>query len=802
MTTPYGCPSCAAPLTGSASCPSCGLPLHGPVAARLWQVDQQLAGLGVERERLLTQLRSGEVGVETPVLQRPAAPAQAQPRPHRETSPERVQNTLLTLGAVLLALAGVVFTAVTYRHLGVVGRAAVLLTLTATAGWAPVALSRRGLGASAEAVGAVALALSVLDAVSLRRAGVGDGLDGRTYALIASTVLTGMAGGYSRLVPLQVTRAATVVLAQAPVPLLLARLEVDAWTVGVVLSCQAALDLLAAAGTPWSRTHRITALVAAGPLTLVAFGASMAAVTDDDRGGSLGLVAIAAVLALAAALAREANLQVLASLPVVPLLGGAAIVAVRTDLSHAQQPLALVAVTLVALQATALLPQARRLGPTLSALALAAVTLLVEGEAVTQALTGPLTWLADPWTRTADGAREALSPHLAWSGTVVTLVVLAGTAVAAVAAGLLLERVDAALPAAGLLLVVAAVTLPLGLATSYRDALVLLLVVATLLGVAGVLLLNRMRLVGIALVASATATSLVAAEWSTADEDATLVVLPLVAALVAGLSVRLPSVLTGLALLLGGAELAAVGAWRDLAVEQVGALLLAAAATAVAVSFTFRDLHRIGAEAAAVVLAGTSVALASPDPGWLSWTLAGAGLLALAVSVRPDRREVGLVGALLLSASSWVRFADAHVVSPEPYVAPIVVLALLLGRLRRRTHPSLDTLPAYGPGLTFALVPTLLRSFVDDTPTRGVVLLVVCVAVVLAGARTRTRAGLVVGAAVAVVDALNLTAPYAEALPRWLPLALLGLLLVVLGATYEQRLRDLKRIRDRYERLG
>lgn len=801
MTTAYACPSCGTALTGGPTCTACGLPLQGPVAARLWQVDRQLGALGAERERLLGRLRSGDLGWESAPAPASALPGAtpAPARPHHETSPERVQNTLLTLGAVLLTLAGVVFAAVTYQRLGVVGRALVLLTLTATAGWAPLALRKRRLGASAEAVAGVALALAVLDAVSLRRAGVGDGLDSRTYWLLATTVLAVLAGGYAALVPLQVVRVATVLLAQAPVPLLLTRLEPDVGAVAVVLAAQAAVDLLLAARAPLSRAHRVTALAAALPLTLAALGIALVQLQEEDRSASFGLLAVAGVLALAWWLARDQALQTIAALPVVPLLGAAAVAAVRPELTTDQQPLALVAVSLLALQASALLPQVRRLGPALSALALSAVTLLVEVEAVVDAVGGPFLWLTDPWTRTAGTARAALGPDLAWSGTVVTLVVLAGTAVAVVAAGVLLDRVGPTLPLAGGLVVLAAAALPLGLATSYRDALVLLLAVAVALGAAGFVV---PRLVGTAVVGSAAVIAVLACAWALADEEATLVVLPLAAALLAVLSVRAPGVLTGAALLLGSAEVVALGVAEGLADEQVGAWLLAAAAVPVALTFVLRGSHRYGAEAAAAVLATTAVVLATNDAGWLSWTLAGAGLLALAVAVQPDRHAVGVLSALLLSASSWVRLVEADVVSPEPYVAPVAAIALGLGYLRRRSHPTLDTLSAYGPGLTFALLPSLLRSFADDAPTRGVLLLVVCVAVVLVGARTRTRAGLVVGTAVALADALNLVGPYAAALPRWLPLALLGLLLVVLGATYEQRLRDLKRIRDRYEQLS
>jgi len=538
--------------------------------------------------------------------------------------------------------------------------------------------------------------------------------------------------------------------------------------------------------------------VAGAPLLLTALAVSLAALSDDERSGSLGVAGVGLVLALASWLARDAALRLVAALPVVPLLGGAALAAVRPELTHDQRPLVLVAVVLLALQIAALLPVDRRLSAVASAAGLAAGTLALEAEAVVEAVLGPLTWAADPWTRTVPDARAALSPEVAWSGTVVTLVVLAGTAVAAVVAGLLLDRLRQAAPVAGTLAVLAAAALPLGLATSYRDGLVLLLVVGAALGGAGFLAPGP---AGPALVGSGAAVAVLASGWSLADEQATLAVLPVAAAVLGALAVRAPGLLTATALLLAGGEVAAVAVSQDLAQEQVGAWLLAAAAAPLGLTFLLRGLHRYGAEAAAALLATTAVLLATPDAGWLSWTLAGAGLLALADAVHRDRRGVAVLGGLLLTGSSWVRLVDAEVTAPEPYVAPVAAIALGLGFLRRRTHPGLDTLSAFGPGLAFALVPSLLRSFADETPTRGVLLLMVCVLLVLLGAQTRTRAGLVVGGALAVVDGLHLLAPYAAALPRWLPLALLGLLLVVLGATYEKRLQDLRALRERYERL-
>jgi hypothetical protein len=52
---------------------------------------------------------------------------------------------------------------------------------------------------------------------------------------------------------------------------------------------------------------------------------------------------------------------------------------------------------------------------------------------------------------------------------------------------------------------------------------------------------------------------------------------------------------------------------------------------------------------------------------------------------------------------------------------------------------------------------------------------------------------------VTALDAVHELAPavteLARMAPRWLPIALAGLVLLILGATYEARLRDLKRPR-------
>ncbi len=813
MSTPViSCPDCGAALTNSPACTSCDLPLVGPAAARLWRVDQRIASLTgehaallEERVRLLALLRSGEqlapslaqdtwgsVPARVPSAGRPPAAVPASQVVRKETTPRQVQNTLLTLGALLLALAGVVFAAVTYRHLGVVGRALVLLALTAVAGAAPMALVKRGLTSSAEAVGAVAVVLGVLDAWALRHAGFADEVDVRSYTAVATGVLALVAGLWTLAVPLYVGRLATVVLGQLPVWFVLLRTEPSRPVAAVVLTALAAVDLLVATEHRMPREVRLTAGALGGLTALFVLPLSAVAIAEDDRGAGAGLLALAALAVAAAALLRpERNL--FAGIAV-PLFAAAAWATIRPSLTDPQEPLVGVAVALLAVQVAALLPRALRPGPVGGALAVIGVALLTVAEPVLQAIAGPFTWLGDPWTLTATASRDALLPGEHWNGTVVTLAVLAAGAGCVLAAGLVLDRVRDALVPTAVLLALSALVLPLGLATSYEVALLLLLAAGIACCATG-FYLPDFRL---PLVAAGFATALLAAVWSVADREATLTVLPVVALLAAGLSLRLP-VLAGAAALLGGAELAAGGAARDLAMDQVGGLLLIAPAVCVALTYLLRGTYRVSLESAAAVLGGTAVLLAVEDPGWLSWTLATTGLLCLAVAIRPDRREVGLVGALLLSASSWVRLANAGVEAPEPYVVPLALAALVFGFLRRRSSPEVSSFTAYGPGLTLALLPSLFKALSDETPTRALLLLAVCVGLVLLAAKDRLQAPLVIGGAVLVVDAVHLLSPYASALPRWSLLAVAGTLFVVVGATYEQRLREVNQLRARYD---
>ncbi|MFV6030081.1 SCO7613 C-terminal domain-containing membrane protein [Streptomyces sp. NPDC056264] len=234
------------------------------------------------------------------------------------------------------------------------------------------------------------------------------------------------------------------------------------------------------------------------------------------------------------------------------------------------------------------------------------------------------------------------------------------------------------------------------------------------------------------------------------------------------------------------------------------ALLLVPAATA-AVGAKARPVA-LPVEITGAVVALPAFALAASRPAFLALALALGGVIAAATAVRPERRRfASWTAAVLFLLATWVRLAVWEVATPEAYTLPVTVPALVVGFLRRRRDRDASSWTAYGPGLAATLLPSLLAAWTDPEWPRPLALGVAALVVTLLGARFRLQALLVLGGSVLALDGLHELAPYVVqavgALPRWLPPALAGLLLLAVGATYEQRLRDARRLRDRVARM-
>jgi hypothetical protein len=114
--------------------------------------------------------------------------------------------------------------------------------------------------------------------------------------------------------------------------------------------------------------------------------------------------------------------------------------------------------------------------------------------------------------------------------------------------------------------------------------------------------------------------------------------------------------------------------------------------------------------------------------------------------------------------------------------------------------------PALGPALAVGLLPSLLLAL-DDTGTapRAAGLVVLAGGVVLAGARYRLQAPVVAGAVVLAVHAVVHLAPYVAAFYTqaglWATLGSVGAVLMLVGASHERRIAQLRGVRLRLAAL-
>ncbi|TDD32446.1 hypothetical protein E1286_43600, partial [Nonomuraea terrae] len=288
------CPDCGAALKGrAASCPGCGLLLSGSAAEAYLALSAELAELEERRKALakrraealtgmraattealtrtradsagaLTQKRADSTGVVSleaaPEPDSTASPAASEPPakekaagPRRDLSHRAVQNLLLLLGGVLLSIAAVVFTLVSWQVPAL--RALILTVFTLAVLAAPWLLVRRRLVATAETVALIGLVLIPLDTVAVLRISGDDGgpsagpwLDPLWGVAVGAAALTAVWALYAWRAPLRLPAPVAIVLAQTPLPLAGLAMEADlpaggAWPAGALVAT-AALDLL------------------------------------------------------------------------------------------------------------------------------------------------------------------------------------------------------------------------------------------------------------------------------------------------------------------------------------------------------------------------------------------------------------------------------------------------------------------------------------------------------------------------------------------------------------------------------
>ncbi|MCX4524881.1 hypothetical protein OG982_04090 [Streptomyces sp. NBC_01551] len=773
-----------------------------PPADELALIDRELAQLDARRLHLLVR-RDWLIRQLTPIAWAAPAAAAAAGRP-KEASAPSAQNVLLTLGAVLLAVAALAFTLVSWGSLGIGGRSAVLAVVTAAALGAPALLLRRGLRSTAESVGAVGLLLTVLDAYAVFAVGMPD-TDGTAYAAGAAAVLAAGWAGYGLALPsLRIPLPAALVTAQLPLPLAALASEAGPLELGWALLATAALDLALAVLAPGARARAAwvpAAALGAGAL-LIGLTESVAAASAADATAPSALLAAVAVLGVAAAwrTPQASAAATAGGLAAVAALGGPA----RPELAPGWAVVAHLAVALALLAAVRMtaLPASVRGGLARAGAGIAALAALWGCSVAATALVTRLRVLEEVWAATTPPADAYGQPGAA------ALTALLTTAGAA----WWLARLLPARPEPGVLAVA------LGWAGLFSAPLLLGFPVAAVLAAqlavtaAATFLALRSPDRSAALAAGVCAL-LGAGSVSLASLDgraATFAVLGPLGALCAAGAAYAPAprrARAGAAALAVGYATAlavALSALTELAVAW-WALPVLAVPAAVAVAGPRLGAVRIPAEAAAAAAGVLALALACGDAAVPALALALSGVICAGAAVRADRRVLGWAAGVLFVAATWVRLASAGVEVPEAYTLPVTLPALAVGFLRRRRDPAASSWAAYGPGLAATLLPSLVAAWGDTHWLRPLLLGVAALAVTLAGAHRRLQAPLLLGGGTLAAVALHELAPYVvqvvDALPRWLPPALAGLLLLAVGATYERRLRDARRLRSALGRL-
>ncbi|MGP3965720.1 SCO7613 C-terminal domain-containing membrane protein [Nonomuraea sp. 3N208] len=898
---------------------------------------QLLGLLRADRERFATGSRSSGGLVEAEAEGRPGAGADEQPmvagvrgsaggaagsgadarasagRPSQEVSRRTAQNLLLILGGLLLTVAAIVFIAVSWGHLGIAGRSAVLAAITGVTLAVPALLLRRGLTSTAETVGVLGLALTLLDGYAARRVGLLDSLSGTDYAAGAIGLTALVAAAYARIVRLTLPMPIAIVLIQVPLPLL--AIDASRTWLTVALTATAALDAgvwIAAGRAAAARTRglRVTAAVCLGTTgTIALMTGGYLTVIAETAGAALphagALVGLAAV-GLIIALRVDDSTRVLPVVLAATALTLALSAPIRPLLRDGWQVLPYTAAALAVMALAVLLPSRLRTAGVASGGVLALVSVLPLAPEAAIVLLSPLSRLDEVWAGTAwlwgpiDSVRPATiafallalacavlarwrrNPGALVFGTPAVMLVavayglgyLPALAVF-VALALLLTAVatsyQAATWAAGSaaaqavawsLAMESATYVTLGVlfaawAILYRRPAALTGAVLSggglmwaLLAGAGLPVLDSCA-VGLAVAAALALAAGYVTPPAKHDDDrpsgrteevwsprtfghglavvlATLSVLPVIDAVASVLGSYVPAftpwrglpqlveqrLLVAPALALSGAVLTLVT--RPAAAAVAGSIVVAVVPVTVPMPYPLVLALLVAGTAAAAAVAtrnrvgaGAALWLGSLAIGWalaFQWaTLAVLPALALvagASAVLGRARFAAMAIAGLLVAGEAVAVARAMAVEAvEAYTLPFALVLLALGWWRTRSR-QISSWPVYGPGLALAFGPSLLA---EAGSLRSLLLGIAALAVTLAGARGRLQAPAVLGGLTLAAVTLRELAPWIAELvgvvPRWVPIAVGGLLLLVVGATYEARKRDLIRLKDAVARL-
>jgi hypothetical protein len=826
--------------SADAFCPWCGLELRGSEAAelrlltaRLGEVDRELFEVGERRARLAAELAAHRWNASRGATRsQPARPRSAEelaphaPAPRSpEWSVDRVRSVLLWVGAALLAASALTFTAVAWTHLGDAGRALLLVAVTALSVGAALVLSRR-LPATAEAFTALSIALALIDWQALRRAGVSGGISGSAWWAIGSLVVSALALVLGTAVGERTTRVAVALLLPFSLEL----------TIGTVTGAQwsAALGFALIAGATawaWSRLR-------ARPVDAPVRAALMVHVVASW--------CFAAILVLVATLQVHTLVQALVPAAVVLMLAFAPIALLRRDMDPGSFELlatlvcaapvgALIVVASTTLGDQAMLAWATVVGATaiviapslprrwtrpacMVGLAFGAPGLVYAGTGALTAIFGPLAWLREAWTGSLAAPARAVfaGPRstAVWHFHAPAPVALVASMLAIAAVGPVRRRralVSSSSAWAGVV-ALAALTLCLepvvaGVSAGVACAVATVVLSALFLS-AAVLDRSRRQDAGVALLL-ALLPAIAATGWAALTPAASIVVLAVSCAVfVVCTAVASSDAMRGAfgtfagatAISLAGVATAASG--RAPATAGFATVIAAGVVVSVGAHGRWRAPEGLALEIVGAAGLAVGTAIAAQQTRWLAGALTAIVPLLLVAGLRRERTHVYAItaGGAAVGAT-WAWLAAAHVTVAEAYTAPAAAVALGVGFLQWRRGPARSWF-ALGPAIVSGLGPTLVIGIARDDMTRTVLASLMALAVVGFGAGKRLQAPLVLGSVALLALAVDTLGPTVARLPRWLSLAVVGVLLMWLGATFEKRRDRAKRATRGLLRFG
>jgi hypothetical protein len=244
--------------------------------------------------------------------------------------------------------------------------------------------------------------------------------------------------------------------------------------------------------------------------------------------------------------------------------------------------------------------------------------------------------------------------------------------------------------------------------------------------------------------------------------------------------------------------------WAAFGVLGVGAALLIIEAAVPRMGLPHYRPEATTVEWAGYTSAVLAGALAYDSPAHLAALLAAWGaVLGLAASrtgrSTNQRRLLFWLAVGFEIVGWWMFIALADVGLPEAYTLPFAGLALAVGVVESRTRADLSSWAAYGPALLAAFVPTIgIVLAGDGGDLREVLLLLGAVATLIVGSTYRQQAPVVVGAVATVFAAVHFAVTLVG---PWLVLLPVGLILLIFGATNENRRRTREGLRDALVRL-